>query len=207
MLIGLSHIHCPLRLHQHHDTLAPPALWSKNTRDPTMNPGGCSISSVGTVRSRRAASPDTSSAMGTTGWAERWAMKWKREAQLCSGNLSPRSGRKVSVGSPAGRMWSQPPRVVHASPAGCRLLFYISPELAKSLTRIYVLPPFPPPSSLLHALETLLARPVNGSSSKATGAMEGKMFSVGLFGGAAAHSHSGETTVELRLISAKRHDF
>lgn len=169
-----------------------------------MNPGGCSISSAGRVRSRRAASPDTSSAMGTTGWAERWAMKWKWEAQLCSGNLSPRSGRKVSVGSPAGRMWSQPPRVVHASPAGCRLLFYISPELAKSLTWIYV-PPLPP--SLLHALETFLARPVNGSSSKATGAMEGKMFSAGLFGGAAAHSHSGEATVELRLISAKRHDF
>lgn len=148
MLIGLSYIHCPLHLHQHHDTVAPPALWSKNTRDPTMNPGGCSISSAGTVRSRRAASPDTSSAMGTTGWAERWAMKWKWEAQLCSANLSPRSGRKVSVGSPAGRMWSQPPRVVHASPAGCRLLFYISPELAKSLTWIYVPPspfPFHPP--------------------------------------------------------------
>lgn len=68
-------------------------------------------------------------------------------------------------------------------------------------------PPLRPPSSLLYALETFLPRPVNGSGSKATGAMEGKMFSVKLFGGAAADSHSGEAIVELRLISAKRRDF
>lgn len=105
--------------------------------DLTMNPGASWTFSMGMVRSRIATSPNTSSAMGTMGWAERWAMKWNWEAQLFSapgGNLSvwliSSQVGEIADGLALARRYSSLP-VVSASPAAC-LLFYISLEIAKS---------------------------------------------------------------------------
>lgn len=91
--------------------------------DLTMNPGASWTSSMGMVRSRIATSPKSSSAIGTTGWAARWAMEWNWEAQLFSepgGNLSvdllaAKSEKWLTARSPARRYHSLP--VVHVSPA------------------------------------------------------------------------------------------
>lgn len=73
------------------------------------------------------------------------------------------------------------PRVVHASPAAS-LLFYISLEVAKPDLNLRSSSMWPKPSS----------SSVNGGSSKATGAMERKMFFIPARAGGetAAHSHS-----------------
>lgn len=135
----------------------------------TMNPGASWTSSTGMVRSRIATSPNTSSAMGTTGWAERWAMKWKprRAALLCTWW---KFERRLVCGQ-LGEMCDGSPRChsppgVHASPAACLPVLHFTWHGKVGLQFVFSLPPPSPPPP----------RPLNGSSSKDTSAMEAKMF-------------------------------
>lgn len=137
----------------------------------TMNPGAPWMSSVGTVKSRMAASANTSSTIGIAR-VKRWAMWWKWAVSLLcgrDGNLSlgliARGGVKKWL--PRAQMLSQPacdsrfasrsPRVLHFTWAGrAGIWIYVPPLCSRS---------FPQP--LCSA---------NESNSKATGAVEGKMF-------------------------------
>lgn len=131
-----------------------------------MNPGASWMSSVVTVRSRIAASPDTSSAMWTAGWVKRWAMKW--EARLCSAASASVAVLESGWWLPRCTDVIAAPPLVHASPAA-RLLFYTPLEPAKPVLIL---------CSSSMCLMTFFPALVNESSSKATGAAEGKMFSI-----------------------------
>lgn len=124
----------------------------------TMNPGASWMSSVGTVRSRIAASPNTSSTIGTAR-VKRWAMKgkWAVSPFLRPGwKFKPRHSRWERSGFPVHRCYHSL-RVIHASPPVC-LVFYISLELAEPEFEFMVLlhVPDPPFAQRMKATPRLL---------------------------------------------------
>lgn len=100
-----------------------------------MNPGASWMSSVGTVRSRTAASANTSSTTGTAR-VKRWAIKVQASGEppsLWPGwnfQLRLNSAGKKKGGFSMHRCYHSL-RVSHASPPAC-LVFYISLEPAES---------------------------------------------------------------------------
>lgn len=106
MLRGLSYIHCPLRLHQHHDTLVPPTtplrargLIQKYAR-PYREPrrlldifGGDGQEQEGSESGHQQRDGD-----------DRMSGAMSHEVEVRGAALLGKSGSKVSVGSPAGRM-------------------------------------------------------------------------------------------------------
>lgn len=114
----------------------------------TMNPGASWMSSVGTVRSSIAASPNTSSTIGTAR-VKRWAMKgkWAVSPFLWPGwKFKPRHWRWERSGFPVHRCYHSL-HVIHASPPVC-LVFYISLELAEPESEFMVLLHVPDPPLL-----------------------------------------------------------
>lgn len=141
---------------------------SKNTQlnSLTLNPGASWISSVGTVRSRIPASPNTSSTIGTAR-VKQWAMKWKWAVTrfLWPGwKFKPQlnsAGRKVAS-SCTDVITACASLTLHLLSASC-FTFHLSWQ---SLHLNFC-------SSSMCLIPFCS---VNGSNSKATGAMEGKMF-------------------------------